>query len=148
MQVELGDFDPVETQQKLKPVLKDFIPNEVKNSQPPKEWLEDLCTTHSRMVGFPQQACKENYIRMTMGFDNFGFTTFKLRQCADPAPHRWCTRHFLRAVGGGLRPSRGGKRLGLGLLEHLQLGGQPGLPIVQRGHTHPTDGRTQPFELS
>ena len=40
------------------------------------------------MVGFPQQACKENYIRMTMGFDNFGFTTFKLRQCADPdKPH-------------------------------------------------------------
>ena len=88
MQVEFGDFDPVETQQKLKPVLKDFIPNEVKNSQPPKEWVEDLCTTHSRMVGFPQQACKENYIRMTMGFDNFGFTTFKLRQCADPdKPH-------------------------------------------------------------
>jgi hypothetical protein len=88
MQVEFGDYDPVETPAKLKPVLKDFVPNSSKNSQPPKEWLEDLCTTHSRMVGFPQEACKENYIRMTMGFDNFGFTVFKLRQCADPdKPH-------------------------------------------------------------
>jgi hypothetical protein len=88
MQAEFGDHDPVETPKLLKPVLKDFIPNTVKNSQSPKEWLADLCTTHARMIGFTKEACVDNYIRLTLGYSNYGFTQFNLRQCSDPdKPH-------------------------------------------------------------
>ena len=109
MQIELGDHTS-ETMGKLKVVLKDFIPHTVKNVQTPKvpchclsltfhclpltfhrlskEWLEDLCTIHSRMIGFDAAKCKDNYTRMCMGYETFGFTMFTVRQTADPdKPH-------------------------------------------------------------
>ena len=72
LQVEKGNHHVINTPLDLKPTLSDYIPQGVKKAQPAKEWLEDLCATHSHMVGFEPQACKENYIRITMGFDNFG----------------------------------------------------------------------------
>ena len=87
MQVELGDHTS-ETPVRLKAVLKDYIPHDVKNAQSPREWLEDFCTIHGRMVGFEERACKENYIRLVLGYETFGYTMFTVRHAADPnKPH-------------------------------------------------------------
>eukprot|EP01051_Picozoa_sp_SAG22_P006555 SAG22_NODE_433_length_10557_cov_6.586728_6_plen_306_part_00 len=101
MQIELGDHTS-ETMGKLKVVLKDYIPHTVKNTQSPKEWLEDLCTIHSRMVGFDAAKCKENYIRMCMGYQTFGFTMFTVRQTADPAKPHLNTKVWLGVNSRGL----------------------------------------------
>ena len=77
LQVEKGDHHPINTPLAIKPVLSDYIPQHLKKAQPAKEWLEDLCATHSQMKGFEAGACKENYIRITMGFDNFGYTCYQ-----------------------------------------------------------------------
>lgn len=88
LQVEMGDHDAVQTPLALKPVLGDFIPQANKKSQPATEWLDDLCMMHSKMVGFDKETCKQNYTRITMGFDNFGYSTYSIRQAREPSkPH-------------------------------------------------------------
>jgi hypothetical protein len=87
LQVEMGDHSP-DTPTKLKSVLPDYIPNNLKNSQSAKEWHEDICTNHERMQGFSCEACKKNYVRLLMGQHLWGFTCFTLRQSVDPSkPH-------------------------------------------------------------
>lgn len=81
LQVEHGDHHPINTALAIKPVLSDYIPQHLKKAQPAKEWLEDLCATHAQMNGFEAGACKENYIRITMGFDNFGYTCYQCGHC-------------------------------------------------------------------
>jgi hypothetical protein len=84
LQVEKGDHHPINTPLAIKPVLSDYVPQHLKKAQPAKEWLEDLCSTHAQMGGFEAQACKENYVRITMGFDNFGYTCYQceMLRCA------------------------------------------------------------------
>jgi hypothetical protein len=103
LQVEKGDHHPINTPLAIKPALSDYIPQHLKKAQPAKEWLEDLCATHSQMTGFESGACKENYIRITMGFDNFGYTCY---QCAIALHSLSCLALCLLARAAAPAPAR------------------------------------------
>lgn len=79
VQAELGDYDDVATPPTLKAKLGDYIPNQAKRLQTPKEWLADVSTTHQRMAGFSSLSCKKNYVRLMCKYSQFGHTLFTVR---------------------------------------------------------------------